>query len=209
MPPGHNHYSNRNIKRHVLAEAHDGDLLRRRTVLGPARRRYNAALPENAPWGMRREAPSSRSTFEVVGRFRCTMRLDCSQLDAGAVIRPVPGGWHPRAAASRHCAREEVRFAGDFPLEGTGFEPSVPRNRRPSRRQYRHIWAHGAWRRANSGVTHDLSRHSQPPGTVKRWIGGQFFEPVRSPDTLGATSRMKHSIDWRSWSRLRLPWKLI
>ncbi len=101
------------------------------------------------------------------------------------------------------------RFAIDSPLEGTGFEPSVPRNRRPSRRQYRHIWAHGAWRGANSGVTHDLSRHSQPPGTVKRWIGGQFFEPVRSPDTLGATSRMKHSIDWRSWSRLRLPWKLI
>ena len=48
-----------------------------------------------------------------------------------------------------------------------------------------------------------------PQGTVKRWIGGQFFEPVRSPDTLGATSCMKHSIDWRSWSRLRLPWKLI
>ena len=45
---------------------------------------------------MRREAPSSRSTFEVVGRFRCTMRLDCSQLDAGAVSRPVPGEWHPR-----------------------------------------------------------------------------------------------------------------
>ena len=48
-----------NIKRRVLAEAHDGDLLRRRTVLGPPRRCYNAALPENAPWGMRREAPSS------------------------------------------------------------------------------------------------------------------------------------------------------
>jgi hypothetical protein len=46
-------------------------------------------------------------------------------------------------------------------------------------------------------------------GTVKRWIGGQFFEPVRSPDTLGATSRMKHSIDRRSWPRLRLPWRLI
>jgi len=26
-----------------------------------------------------------------------------------------------------HCAREEVRFAGDSPLEGDGFEPSVPR----------------------------------------------------------------------------------
>jgi hypothetical protein len=46
-------------------------------------------------------------------------------------------------------------------------------------------------------------------GAVKRWIGGQFFEPIRAPDTIGATSCMKHSIDWRSWSKLRLPWKLI
>src|SRR6202040_1910175 len=36
------------------------------------------------------------STFEVGRRFRCTMRVDCSQLDAGAVIAPVPGQWHPR-----------------------------------------------------------------------------------------------------------------
>ena len=36
------------------------------------------------------------STFEVGRRFRCTMRVDCGQLDAGAVIRPVPGEWHPR-----------------------------------------------------------------------------------------------------------------
>jgi hypothetical protein len=28
-------------------------------------------------------------------RFRCTMRIDCSRLDPGAVIRPVPGEWHP------------------------------------------------------------------------------------------------------------------
>ena len=28
------------------------------------------------------------STFEVGRRFRCTMRIDCSQLDPGAVIRP-------------------------------------------------------------------------------------------------------------------------
>jgi hypothetical protein len=31
------------------------------------------------------------STFEVGRRFRCTMRVDCGQLDPGAVIRPVPG----------------------------------------------------------------------------------------------------------------------
>ena len=37
------------------------------------------------------------STFEVGGRrFGCTMRIDCGQLDPGAVIRPVPGEWHPR-----------------------------------------------------------------------------------------------------------------
>jgi hypothetical protein len=30
-------------------------------------------------------------TFEVGRRFRCTMRIDCGQLDPGAVIRPVPG----------------------------------------------------------------------------------------------------------------------
>jgi DNA transformation protein len=36
-------------------EAHDGDLLRRRTVLGPAQLRRNAAFPEDAPLaGMRR-----------------------------------------------------------------------------------------------------------------------------------------------------------
>jgi hypothetical protein len=36
------------------------------------------------------------STFEVGRRFRCTMRVDCGRLDAGAVIRPDPGEWHPR-----------------------------------------------------------------------------------------------------------------
>src|SRR5690348_4645246 len=36
------------------------------------------------------------STFEVGRRFRCTMRVDCGQLDPGAVIRPEPGEWHPR-----------------------------------------------------------------------------------------------------------------
>jgi hypothetical protein len=39
------------------------------------------------------------STFEVGRRFRCTMRIDCGQLDAGAVIRPDPGEWHPRMPA--------------------------------------------------------------------------------------------------------------
>jgi hypothetical protein len=36
------------------------------------------------------------STFEVGHRFRCTMRVDCGQLDPGTVIRPESGEWHPR-----------------------------------------------------------------------------------------------------------------
>jgi hypothetical protein len=45
-----------------------------------------------------RLAPNTiiESTFEVGRRFRCTMRVDCGQLEPGAVIRPVPGEWHPR-----------------------------------------------------------------------------------------------------------------
>jgi hypothetical protein len=36
------------------------------------------------------------STFEVGRRFRCTLRVDCGQLDPGAVIGPILGEWHPR-----------------------------------------------------------------------------------------------------------------
>src|SRR5215472_12520163 len=36
------------------------------------------------------------STFEVGRHFRCTMRVDCGQLDPAAVIRPDIGEWHPR-----------------------------------------------------------------------------------------------------------------
>ena len=45
-----------------------------------------------------RLAPNTiiESTFEVGRRFSCTMRVDCGQLDPGAVIRPVPGQWRPR-----------------------------------------------------------------------------------------------------------------
>ena len=40
------------------------------------------------------------STFEVGRRFRCKMRVDCGQLDPGAVIRPVPGEWQPHMPAT-------------------------------------------------------------------------------------------------------------
>ena len=36
------------------------------------------------------------ATFDVGRRFRCTMRIDCGQLDPGAVIRPVAGQLEPR-----------------------------------------------------------------------------------------------------------------
>ena len=39
------------------------------------------------------------STFEVDRRFRCTMRIDCSELDPRAVIRPAPGEWQPHMPA--------------------------------------------------------------------------------------------------------------
>ena len=35
-------------------------------------------------------------TFDVGRRFRCTIRVDCGQLNPGAVIRPIiRGEWHP------------------------------------------------------------------------------------------------------------------
>src|ERR1700751_2571568 len=41
------------------------------------------------------------STFEVGRRFRCTMRIDCGQLDPGAVIRPEPGEGQPHMPGAR------------------------------------------------------------------------------------------------------------
>jgi len=36
------------------------------------------------------------STFDVGRRCRCTLRVDCGELDPGAVILPAAGEWHPR-----------------------------------------------------------------------------------------------------------------
>jgi hypothetical protein len=35
------------------------------------------------------------TTFAVGRRFRCTMRVDCGQIDPGMVIQPVLGEWQP------------------------------------------------------------------------------------------------------------------
>ena len=40
------------------------------------------------------------STFEVGRRHRCTMRIDCGELNPGTVIRPVPDEWHPHMPSS-------------------------------------------------------------------------------------------------------------
>ena len=40
------------------------------------------------------------STFEVGRRFRCTMRINCGELEPGAVIRPVMGEWQPHMPTS-------------------------------------------------------------------------------------------------------------
>ena len=36
------------------------------------------------------------STFRVGRRYRCTMRLDCAQLQPGAVVSPAPISWEPQ-----------------------------------------------------------------------------------------------------------------
>ena len=40
------------------------------------------------------------SAFEVGRRFRCTMRVDCRELDPAALIRPVMGAWQPHMPKS-------------------------------------------------------------------------------------------------------------
>ena len=54
------------------------------------------------------------STFEVGRRFRCTMRVDCGQLDPDAVIRPVRRRMapaHARNASTTRSLRTGARAA--------------------------------------------------------------------------------------------------
>ena len=53
------------------------------------------------------------STFDVGRRFRCTMRINCGELDPGAVIRPVVGEWHPRMPERL----DEEELAENFPFQ--------------------------------------------------------------------------------------------
>ena len=49
---------------------------------------------EPIPWRLARHT-IIESTFDVGRRFRCTVRVDCGQLDPRAVIRPIRAEWHP------------------------------------------------------------------------------------------------------------------
>ena len=99
--------------------------------------------------------------FEVGRRFRCTLRVDCGELDPDAVIRPVGGEWHPhiperlddeeladwcagrmRSISSppdhRRAPRGRRRVRGDFPpsalsaARGAMTRPRADRRSAPS-----------------------------------------------------------------------------
>jgi hypothetical protein len=59
------------------------------------------------------------STFEVGRRFRCTMRVDCGQLDPGAVIWPVPGEWQPHMPAPRGSTKTSSRTGATAAIRST------------------------------------------------------------------------------------------
>ena len=57
----------------------------------PRKVTYFEPVPPRLAWNTIIE-----STFEVGRHFRCTMRVDCGQIDPSAVIRPFPEEWYPR-----------------------------------------------------------------------------------------------------------------
>lgn len=52
-------------------------------------------LPLNHPADPLECSQHTARPCEAGRRFRCTMRIDCSQINPGAVIRPIPGEWRP------------------------------------------------------------------------------------------------------------------
>jgi hypothetical protein len=72
-----------------------------RRVMGAVRHLVNMTPP-----GHLARNTIIESTFDVGRRFSCTMRVDCGQLEPGAVIRPVPGDGArvcPSASTKRSC----------------------------------------------------------------------------------------------------------
>jgi hypothetical protein len=74
------------------------------------------------------------STFEVGRRFRCTMRIDCGELDPAAVIRPIRAKasfWQHRGRKVRFEAPDQspvsvLPVPASKPATGTAAEISVP-----------------------------------------------------------------------------------
>jgi hypothetical protein len=55
------------------------------------------------------------STFEVGRRFRCTMRVDCGQLDPAAVIRPEPVNGIPACPSASTKRSSRIGAPGATP----------------------------------------------------------------------------------------------
>jgi hypothetical protein len=85
--------------RHHAGGALAGDKRKRWQKLVVARSRISSRSRHASPATLFIE-----SNFEVGHRFRCTMRVDCGELDARAVIRPEPSEWRPRMP---ECLDEE------------------------------------------------------------------------------------------------------
>jgi hypothetical protein len=56
------------------------------------------------------------------------------RLVAACRVHGKPSGVLASSAETAEAAHPKLRFAGDSPLEGTGFEPSVPRGKCPTLR---------------------------------------------------------------------------
>jgi hypothetical protein len=70
----------------------------------PRKVTYFEPVPPRLAWNTIVE-----STFEVGRSFRCTMRVDCGEIDPCVVIRPVRGEWHPHTP-ERSRRREACRL---------------------------------------------------------------------------------------------------
>jgi hypothetical protein len=119
------------------------------------------------------------STFEVGRRFRCTMRVDCGQLDPGAVIRPVPEEWHPRVP--QRLDEEELadwRAGHQGANRGANSRPGhVQSGTRPSKRRG-WAWEHRADRRGG-----------RPLGRLPSALRCQRPAPARSPPAASCDCR--------------------
>src|SRR6516225_9799089 len=119
-------------------------------------------------------------------------------------------------------------FGRDSPLEGTGFEPSVPREPTAmsalwitgSRRQLRQLFSpHGWWRGPQNGSSSAGGRREDPPSAAVSFTAGPMVRihipPAVSRQTFGSSAAEPHLLfviepaplyaNLASCSRLNLP----